>query len=84
MSARNEMYERLRAAAAEQGTPPPWPGDDEEKEQEMADKKIRWTITGEGAPLESREATWATLNKVVEHANAEGLRVSVVEVEEES
>lgn len=62
------------------------PGFREQEREERTmgpEKKIRWTITGEGVPLENLSSTWKALNTVVEEALWRGLRVEVAEVEEE-
>ena len=46
-------------------------------------KRIRWTITGEGAALDSRAQTWTLMCLLVEKAEELGLRVEVAELEEE-
>ena len=47
------------------------------------EKKIRWTITGESAPLENRQVTWSRVTGLVGEAERIGLRVEVVELDEE-
>ena len=47
------------------------------------EKKIRWTITGEGVPLENLTSIWKALSEVISEAQEQGLLVEVVEVEEE-
>lgn len=46
-------------------------------------KRIRWTITGEGVPLENLSSTWKALSEVISEAQEQGLLVEVVEVEVE-
>lgn len=47
-------------------------------------RKIRWTITGAGGPMDTRREVWNGLSDLVSEAETQGLRVEVVEVEEES
>lgn len=46
-------------------------------------KKIRWTITGEAGALDSRAQTWTLMCHLIEKAEELGLRVEVVELDEE-
>ena len=62
------------------------PGFREQEREERTmgpEKKIRWTITGEGVPLENLSSTWKALSEVISEAQEQGLLVEVVEVEEE-
>ena len=54
-----------------------------EKEEMEMGKKIRWTITGEGGPLDNRSQTWTLMCHLVEKAEELGLRVEVAELDEE-
>lgn len=56
----------------------------EREESTMGPKKrIRWTITGEGVPLENLTSTWKALSEVISEAQEQGLLVEVAEVEVE-
>lgn len=46
-------------------------------------KRIRWTITGVEAPLDSRAQTWDVVCLLVRKAEELGLRVEVAELDEE-
>lgn len=46
-------------------------------------RKHRWTISGDGAPLNRRADDWTLLCSVVERASELGLRVEIAEIVEE-
>jgi len=51
--------------------------------EERPKRRIRWTVTGYGAPIGTRKETWTALLDIVALAEHRGLRVEVTEVEEE-
>lgn len=55
----------------------------EQEIEEVPQRRVRWTVTGYGAPLGTRRETWDTVSDIISRAEGYGLRVEVAEVEEE-